>query len=143
MNTNAERFWAKVASGPATQCWEWQGCLTSAGFGRVHTNGKVELAHKIAYCLTTGVEPTAALRVIHRCGNNACVNPHHLLRTEDNQKVRRRRGASHPMAILTEEDVGLIRSLHGRKTMSELASKWKVSRATISYIINRKRWKHF
>lgn len=76
-----ERFRAKVASaGGERECWTWLGGTNKAGYG-LHQGsddyrGWSFTAHRIAYWLHTGVEPTKI--VLHTCDNPRCCNPNHL-----------------------------------------------------------------
>jgi DNA-binding transcriptional regulator LsrR (DeoR family) len=53
-------------------------------------------------------------------------------------------GEKNAFAKLTEQDVLSIRDEYssGGVTQQQLAAKYAVSRRLISYIVNRKRWKH-
>jgi len=72
-----QKFLVKVDKTPT--CWIWNGC-TTGGYGRFRNEGKVHNAHKFSYELHNGLVP-AGMRVKHKCGNKACVNPEHLLVT--------------------------------------------------------------
>lgn len=54
------------------------------------------------------------------------------------------KGEDHPNAKLTEDDVKEIRQLYatGEHTQIALADRFGVSDVMISYIVNRKSWKH-
>jgi hypothetical protein len=71
-----ERFHARyvVIDG---DCWQWQGALTTRGYGMFWYCGKQICAHVAAYLLHKGDIPEG-LEVDHLCGNKACVNPDHL-----------------------------------------------------------------
>ncbi len=51
-------------------------------------------------------------------------------------------GESHYRAALTEADVIAIRLLVGRKSQSQIAMQFGVSRGCVTGIIHRKNWKH-
>lgn len=72
----ARRFWSKVAM---TQhgCWLWQATTMIDGYGQFGVDGRVELAHRVAYELLAGPIPDG-LYVCHRCDTPSCVRPSHL-----------------------------------------------------------------
>ena len=70
------RFWVRVEQG-ANGCWEWQGSLSSSGYGQVKRGGKHFMCHRIAWEDIKGPIP-AGYEVDHLCRNRRCVNPQHL-----------------------------------------------------------------
>ena len=96
--TRAERFWAKVARGSESECWEWTASRLPNGYGQFdHTT-----AHRVAIELTRGVELSADVVVDHRCRNTWCVNPDHLEPTS--QAVNVDRGYAGPVASTTRRE---------------------------------------
>ena len=71
-------------------CHEWQRARNSRGYGVVWCDGKVRLAHRVAFYLANGRWPIDGLVVDHICENKACVNADHLRELENWQNVRRR-----------------------------------------------------
>lgn len=73
-----ERFWAKVDRG-GSGCWLWRAHTTrpTNGYGVVRRNGRMQLAHRVAYELLVGPIPEG-LDLDHRCRTRLCVNPAHL-----------------------------------------------------------------
>jgi hypothetical protein len=79
-----ERFWARVQVGKPNECWNWQAGknpnnygLISLGMGIRSCRSHSFLAHRVAYYLSTGVDPDT-LCVLHKCDNPPCCNPRHL-----------------------------------------------------------------
>lgn len=72
-----DRFWNKVEK--TDTCWLWT-AGTARGYGLFWLNGKMRLAHRVAYELEVGLIPEGMEldHVKERCGNRNCVNPAHL-----------------------------------------------------------------
>lgn len=151
--TAENRFRAKYVVDEGTGCWVWTAGRTEDGYGEFRAGGRRVLAHRHAY--TTHVGPILDdLYVLHHCDNPPCVNPDHLyLGTQfDNMQdmiARSRmpstRGERNGRALLTEEQVQLIRSLHApgqpgsRKRMAE---RFGVSESTVDAILQGRNWRH-
>lgn len=69
------RFMAKVEQ--TSECWNWRAYTGSNGYGRVWFDGRLQLAHRVAYQLFVGPIP-AGMFVDHLCRNRSCVNPDHM-----------------------------------------------------------------
>ena len=72
---------------PTTGCWEWQGAKT-IGYGRIKINGRLDMAHRVAYRLFVG-PLVPGLCVDHQCSNKGCVNPEHLEQVTYSVNMRR------------------------------------------------------
>jgi hypothetical protein len=71
------RFCAFYKERSNDQCWLWEGYLDKDGYGRFWFDGVSKLAHRVSYAYR--VEPIPwGQDVDHLCGNEACINPHHL-----------------------------------------------------------------
>lgn len=168
------RFWEKVDKspglGPQGECWLWRGSkrgsrvskLSDTFYGGFKFNGKVMLAHRVAYVLVNGDVPTKNL--LHKCDTPACVNPSHLIVGDQGANMRDCRdkkrnadalyrlgqskhlrpcGECHPLSKLTEAKVLEIKRLfaQGEHNKSRLGRKFGVTGGAIHSIISGKTWK--
>jgi hypothetical protein len=99
-------------------CWEWLGCKTRGGYGRMYAGDRLQLAHRVFYEKTVGPIPQG-FDLHHKCDNPSCVNPSHLtpatrgdnvlasrsakLTLDQAIEVRRRRRAGEKLAGLAKE----------------------------------------
>lgn len=147
--TFAERFWRKAARAP-NGCLEWQGSISSSGYGTVKQEGLARSTHVVAWTLTYG-EPSDW--VLHRCDNRKCVDPNHLFigSRQDNVddmmrkgRLNSRIGSANHRAQLTEAQVQEIRERFavGGVRQVDLATEYGVTQTTISVIVRGASWKH-
>lgn len=85
-----DRFWDKVDT--AGDCWEWTAYKMPNGYGRFGLDGKMPLAHRVAYELEVGEIPVG-LQIDHLCRNRGCVRPDHLEPVTQAENIRRGEGA--------------------------------------------------
>lgn len=143
------RFWGKVNIQGPNECWNWVAALNKDGYGQFNCgldSGYSFKAPRISWKLHFGEIPQG-LNVLHRCDNRKCVNPNHLFlgTHQDNMddkvfKGRQLKGESHRMAKLTDSQVLLIRS--DSRPLKDVALDYGVSKGLISYIRNKKIWRH-
>lgn len=149
-----ERIWLHVETKGPDECWPWT-ASTQNGYGRLATvhikpgPRHRQLAHRIAFYLSTGVDPLD-LKVCHSCDNPPCCNPRHLfLGTQADNRldcVRKKRhnfGETHGRHRLTEAKVRRIWKLHDAGLSSiKIATHFGVAHSTIREITRGATWRH-
>lgn len=73
----------------ANGCHIWQKARNSRGYGVVWHNGKLHLAHRVAWLLEHGRWPADGLVLDHVCEVKECVNAEHLREMENWRNLRR------------------------------------------------------
>jgi len=62
-----------------SECVPWSGTIRPDGYGQLYVQGKLQIAHRVAWFLEYGSYPDYPREVIdHLCRNRACVNVEHL-----------------------------------------------------------------
>lgn len=83
---------AFIAKTRQTNCTVWIGATNNKGYGLISINGKVELAHRVAYQAEFGDIPEGHV-IDHLCRVRNCVNPMHLEAVTVGENNRRGRSA--------------------------------------------------
>lgn len=148
-------------------CWNWSGRCVKPGkvngrtfleYGftdwlsdkRKRFYSGIKYAHRLAWFAFNGPIPEG-VKVLHKCDNPKCCNPHHLFLGTQLQNVkdcraknRLARGEQHSRAKLTNESVRMIRKLHesGCFKYAQLSRMFCVSGQLIRDVVRRERWKH-
>ena len=132
--TVEERFWAKVDR--SGECWLWT-AATSRGYGRFVMQGSLRLAHRVAWRIVRGSDPSADMVLDHVCRVRSCVNPDHLREVTMAENVRV--GAK---AKLSDSSAGSLRREYaaGDVTFRELGERYGVSTSTAGYAATGRTW---
>lgn len=87
-------------------CWEWQGPLSSGGYGSWWADGRTWRSHRLTWTIFRGPIPEG-LVIDHLCRNRACCNPDHLrVVTQRTNSLENSEGVSAVMHRRTECQYG-------------------------------------
>jgi hypothetical protein len=148
------RFWNKVDTSGAGECWPWLGAKKPGGYGNVRIDGTYLVAHRVAFEIATNIKIPQGLVAMHLCDNPSCCNPAHLVLGTQKANVGDMllkcreyragiaRGVRNGNAKLTEAEASEIRGLCKEGlSQSHVGKQFGVSQTTISNIINNKTWR--
>ncbi len=143
------RLWLKLHKNQGSGCWEWTGCITSAGYAKMKVGpGLVREVHRYVYELVNGPIPDG-LFVLHHCDNRLCCNPVHLFlgTPSDNMRdmlIKGRAAKNHQGRkgkLKSEQVIGIRRRYRaGGVTYKQLAREYGVVVETIGAIVNGRTW---
>lgn len=139
------RFFRHVNITSNNQCWEWTGCKSYNGYGRMggadyKADKKMLFAHRASWEIHNGPIPENML-VLHKCDNPSCVNPYHLEIGSGKKNIVDAYIRNRKKGKLTNTQVMEIRLLHGKESAALLAPKYGVNRRNINQIWSGSTWK--
>ncbi len=144
------RFSASVHHEPMSGCWLWAGYCNPGGYGMMSLGrGANYLAHRVAYFIEHGKQPSAILR--HTCDNPCCVNPDHLVEGDQQENAadmvrrgRQSKGEHRHTNQLKAADVVDIYYKHFKwgERASTLAKYYPTSAGNIGQILRGYSWKY-
>jgi len=79
-------FWIKAEVTKAEECWRWKGSDNGLGYGQFRVDGKMMLAHRLAY-LDVGKEIRAGQVLRHICNTPGCINPTHMVTGSQKENI--------------------------------------------------------
>lgn len=149
--TALERFTEKIEIDSLTNCHNWIGPLNKYGYGRLYyVNKKEILAHRFAY--QTFIGSTDNFHVLHKCDNRRCVNVNHLFlgTNKDNvqDKVLKNRQTKGEQIFQSKLNLNQVKEIKIALQNpywginNDLAKKYNVSPASITFIKKNKNWSH-
>lgn len=149
---NSNKLWSKINKCSKSECWEWQGTKTTAGYGVIRINYKLQYAHRLAWELSNNIKIPKKGVICHSCDNPGCCNPSHLFlgSQADNLADARQKGRlpsiegeAHHNTHISEDDVRQIRYL-GYTNMSKkkIGERFGISRQAITDILYKRTWAH-
>ena len=134
---------------PKTPCVEHVGTKVKGGYGRVYYDGRMQLAHRVAWQKANGPIPEGFV-VCHRCDNPPCINADHLFvgtQTDNMADMAKKgrgknaRGEKHYITTLSERDVECIREFPKYYGYAKvLSQQYGVTTTTIRNIRAGRTW---
>ena len=96
------KFHTHYTINPITGCHVWHGCIHTRGYGCMWFDGRLQLAHRIAWQIAGRELPTGGLVLDHICEVKPCVNVEHLRVLTNRENIMRSPLA--PMNVLLASD---------------------------------------
>jgi hypothetical protein len=136
------RFWCLFKK-DEDEHWIWK----TGKRAQFYLQGKYYVAARVSYFFEYKIDP-GELLVLHKCNNEACVNPAHLsLGTYSDNIIDRfsiggdtNQGTNNPRAVITDDIAREIK--YSSLTQGELAIKHGIKLGIIKHIRQGRTWKH-
>lgn len=142
------KFWSKVDKPfNPDKCWNWLGVKNAHGYGHIRFNGRIRLAHRVAWGLCYGEIPEG-LMVLHKCDNPSCVRLGHLYLGTALDNARDAKERCHRKKITQGRKLNIRQAEEIRKkyfstktSTRKLAKEYNVGQATVWGIIHFESWR--
>ena len=122
-----------------SQCWDWDRCLDSIGYGQLRIRGVKKKAHRVMFEVFVGKIPDG-MCVCHKCDNRKCINPDHLFLGTHQENMLDgvlKRRFRHKVSV---EEVLEIRRLHmDGFSRKDLGRMFGITRQHAGNIINMRK----
>lgn len=138
LRLSAELEWRIIRGLSFTDfCWEWTKSRSSAGYGRINVEGRVQYVHRLMLESAMGRPFRPGEHTDHLCRNPACARPSHLEAVSCAENAQR--GLT---AKLTRHQVDSIRRMRieGQTTVA-LSKMFGIHSSEISRICTLQRFK--
>ena len=129
------------------KCIKWPFSFYHDGYGSVKYRGTGTRASRAVAIIHHGNPPTKRHEAAHNCGNEWCVNPDHIRWATHTENLSdmikhgtRRRGETHGMSKLTEDQVRYIKRNPEGLSGAALARKFNVGATAIWSINSGRTW---
>ncbi len=134
------RLIRKIKIDPITNCWNWQGCISQTGYGKIRFDKVYLASHRLAFVAWNEVGIPVGKEICHRCDNRRCINPKHLFLGTRSDNIRDMHLKDRGRAKLKVADIDTIRQNYKHSTRHELAAKFGVSAAAIETVAYKITW---
>lgn len=129
-----------------TGCWNFKGCKTKSGYGRLRVNGVHWMAHRYSLSCHLGRPIADGMVVMHLCDNPSCVNPEHLKEGTQKENIEDCMSKGRATKATGKRDVSrrdpseerkamVIRRYHKGWTATSIARYHKLSVAWVKSVI--------
>jgi hypothetical protein len=145
------KFYREVVlahSGKDCLIWPYR---TARGYGRMMEGGKDQVVSRLVCQDVHGPPPSPKHEAAHSCGrgHEGCVAPSHLRWATHKENIQDRflygrppSGSGNGNSKLTDAVVREIRRLARSVPQKDIASRFGVSKGSVSMIVSRKTWAH-
>ena len=128
-------------------CIIWPFSINKYGYPRITVDGQRVAGHSLMCARTHGPKSSPSLHAAHRCGNRACINPHHIRWATPSQNFAD--SVEHGTALLGEKSTNAKLKAHqvlaicrefGKNSEYRIAQRYGVSTTTIARIRTGRIW---